>query len=152
MAPSTASSPARQPVIQFSVFADNKVGQLNDLLLRLARDHIHVLALSIVDINECTVMRMVPNYPDETRQLLRQHNYPFAESSVLAVELHTEAQLPQLSSALLQAEVNIHYLYPFLMRPENRIALVLNLDDPDFARTLLQESGIRTLDRQDLAR
>lgn len=152
MASPTASSPGRKPVLQFSVFADNRVGQLNDLLIRFQRERLHVLALSIVDVNECTVMRIVPNYPEDARHLLRQCRYSFAESEILAVELQSEAQMPRLSSALLEAEVNIRYLYPFLMRPQNRIAMVLNLDDPDFARTILQEQGLHCLDREDLAR
>lgn len=147
-----AQSPREEPILQFSVFADNKIGRLNELVHRLQQRGLHILALSSVDATECSVVRFVPNYPDETRNLLGEHGYPFSLSKVLAVELQTEAQLPQLTSALVEAEVNIHYLYPFLLRPRGKVAFVLFLEDLDFGRKLLSEHGFPCLTRRDLAR
>lgn len=145
-------SPREEAVLQFSVFADNKIGRLNELVHRLQQMRLHILALSSLDATECSVMRFVPNYPDETRDLLLENGYMFSVSKVLAVEMPTEAQLPQLTSALVEAEVNIHYLYPFLLRPRGKVAFVLLLEDLEFGRTLLSAHGFKCLNRADLAR
>ena len=147
-----AQSREREPVIQFSIFADNKVGRLNDMIQRFSLQDIHILALSQLDSTECTIMRFIPDYPEMARQVLKDNGYAFSECSILAVELTTEADLKYVTAALLEAEVNIHYLYPFITRPNNRSALAMNVEDNDFAESVLRARQIHCLDRDDIAR
>lgn len=142
----------REPVLQFSVFADNKVGRLNELVQRLAQRDIHIIALSQLDSTECTIMRIIPDYPEQARQLLRDHGYSFTESPILAVEINSEADLKFVTAALVEAEINIHYLYPFIMRPRNHYAIAMNVEDNEFAENVLNARNIRCLDRGDIAR
>ncbi len=148
----TTQAPEREPVLQFSVFADNKVGRLNELIQRFAQKDLHVLALSLLDSTDCTIMRVIPDYPEVARAFLREHGYAFSETELLAVELHTEADLKLVTAALVEAEVNIHYLYPFLARPQGRCALALCVEDNEFAAAVLLARQIRCLNRSDLAR
>ncbi|MFO7725965.1 MAG: acetolactate synthase [Oceanipulchritudo sp.] len=147
-----AQSREQEPVIQFSVFADNKVGRLNELIQRIGHRDIHIMALSQLDSTECTIMRLVTDYPEPTRALLKEQAFAFSECEILAVEVDTEADLKFITSALLEAEINIHYLYPFISRPRERCALVLNVEDMEFAREVLQARQIHCLDRNDIAR
>jgi hypothetical protein len=142
----------REPVLQFSVFADNKVGRLNELVQRFNQRDIHIVALSQLDSTECTIMRFIPDYPEEARQMLRECGYSFSETAILAAEISTEADLKYLTSALLEAEINIHYLYPFIMRPEGRSAIAMNVEDNEFAESVLRARQIRCLTRDDIAR
>lgn len=147
-----AQSREREPIIQFSVFADNKVGRLNELVQRFSHRDIHIIALSQLDSTECTVMRIILDYPEAARGMLREYGYAFSETPILAVELNTEADLKFVAAALVEAEVNIHYLYPFIMRPNERSALALNVEDHEFAESVLQARQIRCLTRDDVAR
>ena len=61
---------------------------------------------------------------------LNQQSY---ESEVLVVEIDSETRLKGVLSALLQAEVNIHYAYAFITQPNARSALALSLEDPEIA-------------------
>lgn len=142
----------KEPVLQFSVFADNKVGRLNELVQRFAQEDIHIIALSQLDSTECTIMRFIPDYPEAARDLLRRHGYAFSECPILAVELNSEADLKYITAALVEAEINIHYLYSFIMRPNDRCGLALNVEDNDFAETVLNARQIRCLARGDIAR
>lgn len=142
----------REPVLQFSVFADNKVGRLNELVQRFNQRDIHIIALSQLDSTECTIMRFIPDYPEAARSMLREFGYAFSETSILAAEISTEADLKYLTSALLEAEINIHYLYPFIMRPEGRSAIAMNVEDNEFAESVLRARQIRCLTREDIAR
>jgi hypothetical protein len=142
----------REPVLQFSVFADNKVGRLNELIQRFNQRDIHIVALSQLDSTECTIMRFIPDYPEAARQMLREFGYAFSETAILAAEINTEADLKYLTSALLEAEINIHYLYPFIMRPEGRSAIAMNVEDNEFAESVLRARQIRCLTRDDIAR
>jgi hypothetical protein len=142
----------REPVLQFSVFADNKVGRLNELIQRFNQRDIHIIALSQLDSTECTIMRFIPDYPEAARRMLREFGYAFSEAAILAAEINTEADLKYLTSALLEAEINIHYLYPFIMRPEGRSAIAMNVEDNEFAESVLRARQIRCLTRDDIAR
>ncbi len=71
---------------------------------------------------------------------------------MLAVELPSarhRTPLIAVCSALLAAEINIHYIYPLLVRP-NGPALVLYVDDPTLAAQLLIRKGFVLLAESDL--
>ncbi|MEX0332814.1 MAG: acetolactate synthase [Puniceicoccaceae bacterium] len=148
----TIQSREREPVLQFSVFADNKVGRLNELIQRFAQKDVHIMALSQLDSTECTIMRFIPDYPEPARALLKEWRYAFSESPILAVEIDSEADLKFVTAALVEAEVNIHYLYPFITRPQGRYAIAMNVEDNEFAAAVLHARQIRCLDRGDIAR
>ena len=141
-----------EPIIQFSIFADNKVGRLNELVQCLAKRDIHIIALSQLDSTECTIMRVIPDYPEPARELLRDQGYMFSEIPILAVEINTEADLKYVTAALVEAEINIHYLYPFIMRPRGRCAIAMNVEDKEFSESVLHARQIRCLNRNDIAR
>lgn len=145
-------SPSRESIIQFSLFADNKVGRLNDILQILAAKDIHIMALCTLDTTDSTLIRFIPDYPDATHQLLRELGYTFTESEMIAVTVAREQQLHEVTCALLMCEINIHYIYPFLIRPNEESALALRVEDNDLARSILSERGLKVLTQRDIAR
>src|SRR5580700_468885 len=61
----------------------------------------------------------------------------------LSIEESADAALVRLitvCSALLAAEINIHYIYPLLVRPSGP-AVVLYVDDPTLAAQILIRKG-----------
>lgn len=151
--PAKTSTPnTGDPVRQFSVYVENKCGALHDLVALLAGHGIHVLALSVIDITESSIVRLVVDDPDKTYDHLRRLGYYVNESDVLAVDLASEADLSGLLCALLEAEVNIHYLFPFLVRPNGKYGLVLHVEDRDLATQALTIRGHHVLSQRDLSR
>jgi hypothetical protein len=150
---STLTSKSHDGVIkQLSVFAENKVGRLHDLIKLLATKDVHVLAICLVDTTESSIIRIVVDYPEVACPLLSENGFAHSQVHVLGVEIDTEAQLKLVTSALMQAEINIHYIYPFLMRPHGKTGLVLHLEDPDLATDVLKRNKITVLSQTDLAR
>lgn len=141
-----------EPVVQFSIFADNKVGRLNEFVQLLAQHRLHVVALSSLDNTECSIIRVIVDYPDDARLLFHERGLQFCEDAILAVEVETEAGIPQITSFLTAAEVNIHYVYAFLTRPQGRCALAFSLEDAEFAADVLSARGIKVLSQSDIAR
>ena len=140
------------PVRQFTVFADNKVGRLNDLLLELARKDLHVMGFSLVDSTECTLIRVIIDYPEVARDLFHERQLAFSESEVIAVEMENEAHIRGVTAALCEAEINIHYAYALLKRPRGACGLVLHVDDFELAEAVLAGKGFPVLRQSDLAR
>ncbi len=141
-----------EAVKQFSVFADNKVGRLNDLVLLLASHDIHIMAICTVDTTDSSIIRLVVDYWQRARDLFLEHGFSFSLNDVVAVQMNTEQDLKQVTCALVQAEINIHYVYPMLMRPKGKLGLVIRLEDNDIANDVLSRVGLTVLRHQDIAR
>ncbi|MDD3179451.1 MAG: acetolactate synthase [Opitutaceae bacterium] len=148
----TSTSIASDPVKQFSVFAESRVGRLYDLTALLAAHNIHVVALSTLDATDCAIVRLIVDDPDQTRELMVNNDFYFTESDILAVELASEAQLKVILAALLEAEINIHYVYSFLLRPHGLSALALCIEDADVAASALSKRGLKVLTQRDVSR
>lgn len=145
-------SPDSIPVKQFSIFADNKVGRLNDIVLTLSAQDIHIMALATVDTTDSSIVRIIVDYWEQARDLLRQHNVSFSLNDMLVAEMNTELDIKQVTCSLVQAEINIHYTYPMLVRPREKYALVMRTEDNDMAADILNSNGIKTLMHSDIAR
>jgi len=150
------SAPVRKkqadPVRQFSIFLANKAGRLLELIRILNSRHVHVVALTILDTTDSAIVRMVVDDPDTARAIFHEQAVAHTESTVVAVELEAGTELPKVLSSLLEAEINILTAYGFLVRPEGRSALCLNLDDNELGAQVLSRGGFRLLGQGDISR
>jgi hypothetical protein len=151
MAAQVSTSP-HDPVKQFSVFTENRVGRLHDLTSLFKASDVHIMALTVLDTTDCAIDRLIVDDPDKARELMVSNDFPYAECDVLAVEINDESQLTGVLAALLEAEINIHYVYSFMKRPDGRSALVINTEDLDVAAQALAQRGFRVLTQSDIAR
>ena len=148
----TETTIATDPVRQFSVFVENRVGRLFDLVALLVAHNVHILAMTPIDTTDSAVDRIIVDDPDRARELLAANSFAYTECEVLAVEFMGESQLKHVLGALVAVEINIHYAYTFMVRPEGRSALVLNLEDSDLAAQSLNSRGFKVLTQRDLSR
>jgi hypothetical protein len=151
MSAPTAMS-AQDPVKQFSVFAENRVGRLHDLTALFKQHNVHLMALTVLDTTDSAIVRMVVDDPDKARELMVNNDFPYTEGEVLAVEITDESQLNGVLAALFEAEINVHYVYSFIKRPEGRSALAINAEDTDVAAQSLSRRGYRVLTQGEISR
>jgi hypothetical protein len=144
---------ARRPdrVVQFSVFTPNRLGRLHDLIRLLNARNVHVLALMALDTTDSAIVRLVADDPDRARELLVQDGFPFTESYLVAVEVDS-TDLGRLMSALLEAELNINYLYSFIPHPQGKSIVALSMEDNELAEQALRRHQFRTLSQSDISR
>jgi hypothetical protein len=151
VAAKTSISPA-DPVRQFSVFTENRVGLLHDLTALLQQSNVHVVALTILDTTDSAIIRLVVDDPDKARELMVNNDFPYTENNILAVEINDLSELSGMLTALLEAEINIHYVYSFIKRPSGKAALAFNVEDADTAAQALSNRGFKTLNQGDISR
>lgn len=149
---SNATQIAADPVKQFSVFTENRVGRLSDLTSMFKANDVHIVALTVLDFTDTTILRLVVDDNDKARELMVNNDFPYTECEVLAVEITDEGDLKEVLSALLEAEINIHYVYSFIKRPDGKSALVLNIEDQDVAAQSLNNHGFKILTQSDISR
>ncbi len=149
----TGTTTARQPapVVQFSVFTPNRLGRLHDLVRLLGAQQVHVLALMVLDTTDSAIIRLVVDDPDRARDLLVKHRFPFTESPLVVVEV-TSPDLGRLMSVLLEAELNIHYLYSFIPHADGKSLVGLSIEDNELAEHALRRHQFRTLRQADISR
>lgn len=150
--PELSISNAIDPVIQFSVFTENHVGRLYDLTSVLKDHNVHIIATTILDTTDCAIVRLIVDDPDRARELMVNNDFPYTECDVLAVEIVDESKLKGVLAALLEAEINIHYVYSFLKRPEGRSALAISVEDAETAAQALTGRGYKVLTQGDISR
>jgi hypothetical protein len=141
-----------EAVTQFSIFTPNRLGRLHELVTLLASHNIHVLALTVLDTTDSAIIRIVLDDPDKARELLRDQEFPFTESRIVVVEVSSSDEMSRLMTALLEAELNINYLYSFIPHPENKSLIGLSMEDNDVAEQTLKRHQFRVLRQADISR
>jgi hypothetical protein len=150
---STASTTVMrpEPVTQFSVLTPNRLGRLHDLIASLNLHGVDVLAITVLDTTDSAVIRLVVDDPDRARDLLNRQSFPFTESRLVVVEANP-TDLGRLMSVLLEAELNINYLYSFIPHPHGKSILALSLEDNELAEQALSRQHFRILRQADICR
>ena len=148
----TATRRVPDAVTQFSVFTPNRLGRLHEVIGLLNTREVHVLALTVLDTTDSAIIRFIVDDVDRARQLLDQNGFPFTEGPVLVVEVDSTTQLPEVMSALLEAELNINYLYSFIPHPRGKSILALSMEDNEMADKVLRHHQFRTLKQADISR
>ena len=67
MAAQTSIRPV-DPVKQFSVFTENRVGRLYDLVGLLRENNVHVIAITVLDTTDSAILRLIVDDPDKARE------------------------------------------------------------------------------------
>lgn len=151
MPPETVQGYAAPCVRQFSVFLDNRVGKLLELV-RLFDDapNVHLVAFSVHESSDHAVVRIIPNNADMARMLLKENKFPFSETDLLVVELCEGHTLTSMCLHLLAAELNIRFAYPMMLRPNGTPTIALAIDDHTLAGQILRRKNFRLLGEGDL--
>jgi hypothetical protein len=141
------------PVRQFSIFLINRTGALLSVVKLLEDAHVLVLGLSVQDSVDVTVVRLIVSDPETVETIFIERGIPFGVCEVLTVQLREGPQeLSKCLTAFLQAETNIHFAYPLLVKPDGHSALVLHLEDVELAASVITNHGFRILHQNDLSR
>lgn len=136
---------------QFTVFLENRVGQLLEVIRRFEGSRVRIVALSINDATECAFVRFLLSHPEQGREILERAGLTIVESDLIGLELPERSNpLLEVCTALLQAEVNIIQAYPLMIRPHGRPAVALMVDNLDMALETLASKSFSMITEADL--
>jgi len=136
---------------QFTVFLENRVGQLMEVVRRFEGSRVKIVAFSINDATECAFVRFLLSHPEQGREILERAGLALIETDLIGVELPDGPQpLLQVCTGLLQAEVNIVQAYPLMIRPHGRPVVAIMVDNPETAIDTLHSKGFTMITERDL--
>ena len=142
-----------QTTKQISVFFENKPGRLANVLSALQHDKVNLVGMTVMDSHEHSVLRVVPDDIDKTRQALKALNTPYTEADVVLVELRNQpGSLAHVCELLAAEHISIDYAYCSAGGRNGKTFGIFKVSNPDKALRVLNgspnNSNLRKLGRR----
>jgi len=129
---------------QLSVFLENRAGVLAEVAADLARHGVSIRALTVANLVDHAVVRLVVSEPQKALHLLGDRGVLVVGSPVLAIDMPDEAgALADIARRLGRAGVNIEYAYGSAPVGSGRAAVYLHVSDLRKARAALARAPRR---------
>ncbi len=135
-------------VAQVSVFLENRSGGLADVVDVLARNAVDIKALSLADMADFGILRLIVDDADQARKLLKAAGFTADKTKVVAVEVPDRpGGLAETLGVLRRHEINVEYMYSAARRNGERAIVILRVDEIGRTVGALREAGVKVLDR-----
>ena len=132
---------------QISIFIENSPGRLFEVTNALGEAGINLRALSLVDTSDFGVLRLLVSDVTIARRLMMEKQMPARVDDVVAVEIEDRpGSLSNLLKPLLDARVNVNYMYAFAGFSAGKAVMIFRFSDNDKAISILRQKGIKPLD------
>ena len=129
---------------QLSIFLENRAGVLADLAADLARHGVSIRGLTIANLADHAVVRLVVSEPQKALHLLGERGVLVVTSPVLAIDVPDQTgSLASIAKRLGRAGVNIEYAYGSAPAGAGRAAVYLHPSDLKKARAALGRTPSR---------
>lgn len=128
---------------QLSIFVENKVGRLQNIINALGENEVNISALSIADTTDFGILRIIVDNPDKAKLVLKGMGVISKTTDVVAVYIDDRSGgLAAVLNLVSNAGIGIEYMYAFLGRREGKALMVLKADDEEMLGQVLTKHGI----------
>lgn len=133
-------------VKQITVFVENKVGRLSEILDTLGKNDIDISALSLADTTDFGLLRLIVDKPEEALKTLAEHGVVAKITDVLAIAVNdTPGGLAGALKILTSENISVEYMYAFVGRYDDAL-VVLRTSDQVRAAEICKKHGIKMVD------
>ena len=130
---------------QISVFVENQPGSMMNVTNVLTEAHVNIRAISTFDTPEFGIMRLVVDDP------VRAKGFVNRVSDVIGAELKDEkGNLNQMLKILADGQINVNYIYSFVIREGKAPVMVFHTDDFEKAESVLKQADVKLVEEEDL--
>lgn len=134
---------------QIVVSIENSPGRLFEVTQALGNAGINLRALNLVDTGAFGQLRLLVSDVAKARRLLMQMQVPAMVNEVVAAEIEDRpGELSRLLKPILDAKIQVVFMYAFLRQSRNQAVMIFRFSDNDRAISVLQEQGVKLLDAQ----
>ncbi len=136
---------------QLSIFIENKKGTLAGLTGTLMKNSLDIRAIAVFDTNEFGIVRLVVDDPEKALDVLKKDGFIAKVSKVIAVEPEDKpGSLNEIFRILGENDINIEYIYSFVMRKREMPFIVFKVDDQEKAVSVLVDGGINVVNKEEV--
>lgn len=137
-------------VVQLSVFLENTAGRLAEVAEVLAASHVNVRALTLADMAEFGILRLVVDDTARAQAALKAAGFTASTTPVVAVSIpDSPGGLAAVLRALGQtggAGTGVEYMYAFAQAKGAEATIIFRVEDVPAAQAALRVRGLRLLD------
>ena len=127
---------------QFSIFLIDKPGVLATVTGALAKAHVNLVALTLMDSIEHGVLRIVTDDTEKTREVLGKTHDRWTETDVFLLELSNEpGAFAAVANVLAASHINISYAYCTGGARGGRTTAVFKVADLKKAHKVIKDLG-----------
>lgn len=135
-------------VNQIAVFLENRAGRINEFATCLAKANINMIAMSIADTTDYGILRVITDNNEKAMKVLKEGGFNIALTHLLGFEVDDKpGEMQKVMEILEKESINIGYLYSFVRPTEKKAIILIKVDDNNFVAKVLQENGIKLIDR-----
>ncbi|MFR9565843.1 MAG: acetolactate synthase [Rikenellaceae bacterium] len=135
---------------QLSIFLENKIGSLYEIMDILSNANIRIIAATVADTSEFGILRLITSDNDKAYSLLRSAQKSAQKSEVIAISCDSLAGAfyDELKKFACEGIV-VEYMYCFSVG--SRAIMVVRVNNLEVAMQLIEREGIKSLTNDDLA-
>ena len=131
---------------QVTILLENKKGRLAEVTKLLADERINIRAMSLADMADLGVLRLIVNDRQRCLSALRARGLVAQETDVIAVEIEDQpGGLHRVVQVFEREEINIEYMYAFVEKNDANAIVVFKINDAARAVETLKKDGISIL-------
>ena len=132
---------------QIVVSIENSPGRLFEVTHALGNAGINLRALNLVDTGAFGQLRLLVSDVAKARQLLMEMHIPAMVNEVIAAEIEDRpGQLAKVLKPILEANINVVFMYAFLRQSSEKAIMIFRFSDNDKAIAVMQANGVSLLD------
>jgi len=132
---------------QIVVSIENSPGRLFEVTHALGSAGINLRALNLVDTGAFGQLRLLVSDVAKARQLLMEMHIPAMVNEVVAAEIEDQpGQLANVLKPILDANINVVFMYAFLRQSSEKAVMIFRFSDNDKAISVMQANGVNLLD------
>ncbi len=136
---------------QISVFVENQPGSMMRVTSVLTESRVNIRAISTFDTPEFGILRLVVDDPAKAKESLTQKGFVTRVNDVIGAELKDEkGNLNQMLKILADGEINVNYIYSFVIREEKAPVIVFHTDDFQKAEQVLKNAEVKLVEESEL--
>ena len=130
---------------QISVFIENRKGRLGDILDVLKESEVNIISMSLADMAEYGLLRIISDKPDEGKNALKAAGFSAMLTDVFIVSLpHTAGALQSILRVISDEEISVEYMYGLSVESQDA-SIVVKTSDLEKADEVFAKHGIKTL-------
>ncbi len=125
---------------EFTVFVEDRPGQIGKLCRALADRGVNILAFQAFPSDGKTLTRLVVDNPTTAKTVLGTERYTYTETEVVLVKLpHRPGELARAATRLGEANININYAYGGVEAGTNAPLLIFGVAEVVQAGAILEQ-------------
>jgi len=133
-------------ITQLSIFLENRLGRLLEVVSLLGENNINIRALSLADKANYGILRIIVDKRKQAVGILKGNNFSVNETDVIAAEVDDKpGGLTSVLKIFVENGINVEYMYAFVEKTGEKALVVFRVENPVKGEEILKKNNIKVL-------